>query len=83
MWRHLGEFASWKQHLHFNMRTKRYNIIPKKLMVKHILVKRFVGRSFALLAGERFLKARIYHNVSTIKQLNTELYVLKKNLRTL
>ena len=52
-------------------------------MVKHILVKRFVGRSFALLAGERFLKARIYHNVSTIKQLNTELYVLKKNLRTL
>ena len=47
------KLASMKQHLHFNFRAKRYNIVPKSLRVKP-LVNNEEGKEIAARSSKSF-----------------------------
>ena len=79
------KLASMKQHLHFNIRARRYNIIPKSLKVKP-LVNNQEGRDIAERMSKKCLQVRISQNIRTIRSLehdityqrNEILYMLDK-----
>ena len=61
-----------KQHLHFNFRAKRYNIVPKSLRVKP-LVNNEEGKEIAARSSKSFLKARISQNIRKITSLENDM----------
>ncbi len=60
------KMASLKQHLNFNLRMKRYGLIPRSLHVKP-LVNTQEGRNIAKRTSRSFLLARITQTVRSIR----------------
>ena len=65
--------ASSRQHLTFNIRAKRYGLIPRSLRV-HPLVHSQEGRQIAMKTSRNFLLARIGENVKKIRQRENDLF---------
>ena len=65
--------ASSRQHLTFNIRAKRYGLIPRSLRVRP-LVHSQEGRQIAMKTSRNFLLARIRENVKKIRQRENDLF---------
>ena len=69
--------AARRQHLAFNLRTKRYGLTPQSLWVRP-LVDSQEGRDIARRTSIRFLMARITQNARTIRELDHDLYFQRR-----
>ena len=67
------------QHIAFNQRCRRYQLLPCSLRVKP-LVPSPQGHRIAQRAGQQFLTARVQHCYSKLKSLETDLYFQKRQL---
>ncbi len=74
------KIATFRQHLHFNLRAKRYHLIPRSLQVKP-LVNTKEGRTIAETTSRRFLLARISQNAMELKHLEQDLRCQNGELR--
>ena len=77
--RSLQKMATTKQHLAFNLRAKRYNLIPRSLRVKPLVTSQ-EGRNIANNTSRSFLLARISQNVRAIRNMNHDLYFQRRQL---
>ena len=68
-----------RQHLAFNLRTKRHGLTPRSLWVRP-LVGSQKGRDIVRRTSRRFLMARITQNARTIRELEHDLYFQRRQL---
>ncbi len=68
-----------KQHLVFNLRCKRYGLVPNSLRVRP-LVRNHQGYHVAARASRQFLCARITQTARRIRELETDLYFQQRQL---
>ena len=68
-----------KQHLNFNLRSKRYAPIPNAIRVR-TLVDSYKGHHIAEQASRQFLGARVTQNLRTIRHLKTDAYFQRRQL---
>ena len=71
--------ASSRQHLTFNIRAKRYGLIPRSLRVCP-LVHSQEGRQIAMKTSRNFLLARIGENLKKIRQRENDLFFSRRQL---
>ena len=65
-----------RQHIAFNTRCKRYDVVPHSLLVKP-LVNTLDGKTIARWASLHFLSARIDDGYRTIRKLEHDLHLQK------
>ena len=68
-----------KQHLNFNLRSKRYALIPNSIRVRP-LVDSYEGHRIAERASRQFLAARVTQNHRAIRHLETDAYFQRLQL---
>ena len=73
------KIATYKQHLAFNLRTKRYGLTPRSLRVRP-LVSTQEGRDIARRTSYRFLGARITQNVRKKRDLEHNSWFQRRQL---
>ena len=71
--------AAHRQHLAFNLRLKRYGLVPRSLWVRP-LVDSQEGKDIARRTSRRFLMARISQNVRTVRELKHDLLSQRRQL---
>ena len=67
------------QHIAFNQRCRRYQLVPRSLRVKP-LVPTSDGRCIARRAGRQFLSARVRHCYGKLKNLEIDIFFQKRQL---
>ena len=72
--------AAHRQHLAFNLRLKRYGLLPRSLWVRP-LINSQEGRDIANRASRRFLMARIAQNARTVRNLELDLLFQRRQLQ--
>jgi len=73
------KIAAQKQQLTFNYRCKHYGLHPPSLRVRP-LVNTNTGRKIARRASGQFLCARTSENATSIRHLETDLFLQKRQL---